>query len=904
MPTFNYPYIRDTLTINDKVQDFYNNFAGEGPVFLLARIVQHHEAGLDLRVGARPLIIVADFYDGTNGTIDGSGLDGAAGGLRGAAGGYPWPPYLPGAGGIDRPTGPGGRGGGGGAGASATGGGTVTVICRRSRNARISVAGGRGAGGGAGGNGGPGVNGYVIPDRVIWVDDTPEDLTNSSGHEEFIPGEAIEGTPGGDGGGGGFGGAGGNAGSIVFTSIVDDTPPIFETRGGMGGFGGSGGAAGPDGALSSATAIEGPAGSDGATGADGQVSHTNVTEAEYIAGLRPVLDDKDSSYANYWAPFRIAVGEYFYHRYNPSVAGRGDEARLAAIELARALELQPDNGRALLLQAQLVGVPQLVPGTDDVVWVGGGNNALGLSPDMDVLPNFEAYMNAYVTFGTMALTFLASGTVRIIAANDFDGLANFVNQHKNQAVAASANIRDDAGIAFSEKKLATDDAEFLKRQLDQVTGEIVASLPVMRTSQFTFGDFIGTMGEIGVAIVGIAAAIPTGGASLVALVPAMVALTDAMIADAAPIAKALLGSTAPDIAAVEAAYEKVDKKASSVVKAGSSIVNFVKVVERLTAGTTSANANHVALVKRGAELAHQLMMARNRVALGQQRIDAAQAKLVRSEAVAKEADALSRQISVDAETIRRAGLLVIGVAQSRADALLRLAFRAQRSVEIYTLQKQEQHLLLDAGLIHPDIARGYVEEEVGDAEFVNAVDASWGQLLKPLDIQINYVTYFERPHDQDRLRLSFTVGDPQLEALRTTRRFRFRVEASSLPPRRADAKVRSVRLALVGASHPAGEVSCEVRHGGTYEQRRADGKIDVQLLEPRISTRPAKLTRLLPDEGLGPDPPLTAPQSLAFWGRGIGGDWEVAVPGKQFNSKLDLSGLTEIQVWIGYQFLR
>lgn len=113
-----------------------------------------------------------------------------------------------------------------------------------------------------------------------------------------------------------------------------------------------------------------------------------------------------------------------------------------------------------------------------------------------------------------------------------------------------------------------------------------------------------------------------------------------------------------------------------------------------------------------------------------------------------------------------------------------------------------------------------------------------------------------------------------------------------------------MRLALVGASDPDGEVSCEVRHGGKYEQRRADGTIDVQLLKPRVSTRPAKLTGLAADEGLGADPPLTAPQSLSFWGRGIGGDWEVSIPESQFASGLDLTGLTEIQVWIGYQFLR
>jgi hypothetical protein len=55
----------------------------------------------------------------------------------------------------------------------------------------------------------------------------------------------------------------------------------------------------------------------------------------------------------------------------------------------------------------------------------------------------------------------------------------------------------------------------------------------------------------------------------------------------------------------------------------------------------------------------------------------------------------------------------------------------------------------------------------------------------------------------------------------------------------------------------------------------------------------------------GSDPPLTAPQSLAFWGRGVAGLWDVTIPQSEFDlAPPDLSGLSEIQVWTGYQFVR
>lgn len=280
------------------------------------------------------------------------------------------------------------------------------------------------------------------------------------------------------------------------------------------------------------------------------------------------------------------------------------------------------------------------------------------------------------------------------------------------------------------------------------------------------------------------------------------------------------------------------------------------------------------------------------------------AALARADDVVLEAKKLSGELKMDAASIKRAGLLAVATAQSKTDALLGFAFRAQRSVEIYTLQNEERRLALDAGLVSPDVAQSYYEEDIDEGELVGRLVSSWSDLLGPIDIQADYLSYFDQPHDQDTLRRSFTAPDAQLTDLKSRHQFAFRIDATELPAGHADAKIKSVRLALVGAAHPAGEISCEVRHGGAYEQRRRDGSITIQLLSPRVSTRPAKTTPLVPDEGLGDDSPLTAPRSLAYWGRGVGGDWEVTIPPEQFASGLDLSGLSEVQIWIGYQFLR
>jgi hypothetical protein len=904
MTTFNQPYIRDELKINNKVQEFYDKCTGDGPVLLLGRIVQHE---VTLRVYRQPLIIVADVYDGTNGIIDARGLNSGAVGAQGGAGASPWPPYTPI---TDVPTGSGGDGGQGGNGGPGSPAPAVTIYCRRSINANILATGGIGAPGGAGGTGGHGVDGFTIPDQTVEVDDTPNDLSNFSGHEEFIPGGTVDGTPGGNGGAGGNGGPGGNGGIIKFTSIVDDTTPTFDVRGGVGGPGGPGGAPGVDGRLSPSEAIEGPFGETGDFGAEGQAIQTNVTEAEYIAGLRGVLDMEDISYANYWAPFRIAVGNYFYHRYNPSpLLDRDKFSQLAAIEFARALELQPDNVNALRLQAQLVGVRQDV-GTDDFIWLGGGNNALGLPRDLDVQPDVQTYLNAFVQFSDVAVNFLSMAINALDASVALKNLKELANLHSQQATLASENLSADVDIAISEKRLAGDESKRVQQLLDQTTADIQAALAEMQQSRVNILGVVVTVAEVAAAVVAVVAAVPTAGASIVPLVAGVVALSSTAIQHAGPIAdkvfegKDLSNGNDPDVKAVKDAYKKVDKDAEAVIKAGKSIVNFVQVIQKLTAATTPDNSKHMALVRRGVDLAYQLLLARNKAILAQQRVDAAQAKQAGAAAIAVEADRLVKEIDGDAEPLRRTALTTIGVVQSKADALLGMAFRAQRSVEIYTLEAVEQNLLLDAGLLHPDDTQRYVEKEIMEPELVSLLHQSWLQLLEPIGIQQRYINYFDRPHDLDVLRLSFTAHDSQFGELLNTRRLRFRVEANDIPVGRHDAKVTGVRLALVGATHPDNEVSSDVRHGAKYEQRRADGTIDVQELKSLVNNRVAQLDSLGGEGGLSTDPAPPAVGSLAFWGRGIGGDWEVTLPGSRLNAGLDLSGLTEVQVWIGYRFLR
>jgi hypothetical protein len=382
----------------------------------------------------------------------------------------------------------------------------------------------------------------------------------------------------------------------------------------------------------------------------------------------------------------------------------------------------------------------------------------------------------------------------------------------------------------------------------------------------SFGDIVGTVAGLAGALVAVVAAVPSFGTGLVALVPSMVALSSAVIDNAEPIAQAVLAGDKANTDAIKKAYDKADKQAADVVKGAKAIVDFVKVVQKLNASATPDNSKHLALVRHGMELTHELLLSRHRNTLARQRLEAAEARVTRAADAVTGIDAVTAGLAATEEALLQTGLHAIAIAESKADALLTLAFHAQRSVEIYTLTDQEDNVPLESGHLHPNLSLAYNEGEMDEIALVDRLNGTWQGLLDMIDLELEYDRFSTQFHDQDRRRLSFRAGDPEVETLRATRRFGFRVDAAALPASQNDAKVRGVRLALVGATHPANEVTYEIWHGSSYETRRSDGSINVTLLQPRVSNRNAKLEPLVADEGLGPDPLLTDPQSLACWG--------------------------------------
>lgn len=882
------PMIRDVLTVDQTTQDFYNSFAGDGPVFLLGRVVQH-APNYTLQLNGRPLIIIADTYIGNGGGIDGSG-----GIFTGNGSPKAHPAPVAGGRGTDganarlrkigtdwRPVSAGGKGTPGGHGSSGLPGTTVTLFCHSATDLRINVAATVSAPGGDGGNGGIGGNG--LPDR-----------TDANG--EVI--EGYPGTRGGQGGNGGAGGNGANGGTLVIVTTQPIASPALTYGSTAGSPGGRGGRWPQDG-LNTPVNDDGTDDShpdfaaNGHNGTDGTSPQPEISvtdNASYLDRLRSLLDsDQTWNFANFWAPFRVSAGEYYFRKFQPDDRS-SDMGVLAAREFKAALELQPDNVEALRLQSLLLS----------------GSNAIGLPRYLDVVPDFNRYINTYDSVATLVTSFFNAGVAQILAAQQLDALKALLTAQRMIAQDAVANATSDLAFAQSEQKSASDEVAYIQQQLDDTTAQINQAAEAMKSQGITIEGVFGTVAEIGAAVASIAAAIPSGGTSLVALVPSILVLTSTVVEEGPRIANQVFAGGKPDLDDVRAAYKKVGEEVQAVVAAGKTVANFVKVVEKITSGSTPENAASVALVKRGAELTHQLLVAKNHIDLNAQRIAAIQSRKGKAQGLL---EYITNAADITADDIRTAGQQTIYAALLQVDALLTFAFLAQRSFEIYTVPTGPQLTpLMNAGVADPNILRAYQDGLPNmEGAMLQSFQASWNTLLRPVSLQKAYADYLQRSVQSDIVRLEFNTDKdgPLLDQLRTTGFMPFQLGVESISQDRRETKIRGVAVSLVGAVSPSKIVSCDVWHGTRYEQIGPDGSLNVQLLEAKSYTLQAPVTPLAIDPvHFGQDSPIDAPQALPFWGRGAGGEWNLRLPATQPHGEpVDLSNLQTVQVWIGYQFV-
>ncbi|MDX6611955.1 MAG: hypothetical protein QOD75_1141 [Blastocatellia bacterium] len=859
--------IRDRIIIDKKLTDKINA-ADPFIVTLIAREIEH-EPGFNLKIPGGVIRIVASRYDAKRGSIDVSGAPGAVG-AEGAHGRPGLAAHT-----INIPGGPGGPGAPGGPGDNA---GSIHLLVERVGDVTLRANGGKGGKGGAGGTGGLGAKGEPPNPKK----------------------DGFNGSVGGDGGAAGNGGKGGKGGRIrvEFTAAGVPPPMLIEVAAGGAGDPGVRGAAGKSGRPAEGPEPKpGAAGHAGAPGVVGATVIEPIGAAKYYPRARAIVGKPTTAM---WAAYRLLVGIYFYRRYKPNDQVREGQLKMASAEFDAILNLAPGNPEATRFQRQI----EL------------GQNVLGLSTTLDLLPDFDRYLNLYAALAGFVTDFFQGGIALLLKGDEKNAarerLALDIQQLRQQ-INVDMLDRDAAATGVEAAKKVYDHAT---NRLTQLNTQIAVAAAKKPDDSISIGAILTTVGTVAAAVGAVIAAVPTGGASLYALVPAIAGLTVQL----SEIGGKLFDVTQAEKDALKAQYDEVGKNVDNVVEGVRATVNLVQAIEKLTAGTTPSNAEVVGLMRQGVELAYELLLAR----LQQEQAELTLSARTVAVASGKELVALAEEqlarIRQGEQIFIAAARSAVQATQRQADALLTVAFQAQRSVEIYTFQDASANVAFDSGFIHPDIEADFDEAAaVADAkelallipQLVSAYTESWQQFLDPIAMLKLYDNYFTSDQQVALVAgvefLSITNAS-SLAAFKDRSgqqsRISFTIDLNDLPSRQFETKVEDVHVALVGASSKQPGLSCTVRHGGLYRLNRRDGGVIDQPLTPHIAHPTVQFNSLQ----VTGTPPLSGKAGREripiqnLWGRGVGGDWQISVEEEELKiSGVDLSGLSEIQLWIETQ---
>ena len=885
---FQYIHIRDRIVIDKALKDKLEIMGANYNVVLIAREIEH-EPGLNLRIPGGTIKIAATRYDARGGSIDVSGPEGAKGepGRIGARGFVARPATSV----------PGGPGGPGHTGATGTAGGTIRLLAEQLGDVTLRADGGRGGHGGAGGQGGDGGKGV-----------------QQSAHFDGFPGSV-----GGAGGAAGNGGAGGTAGKIEveFTAAGVPGSMTIEVGGGAPGAAGNGGAGGKSGfdTPGPSQGAHGAAGKPGAAGKAGKPVIEPVGVAKFRTMVKALLGATATAD---WVAYRLAVAVYRYRRYKPNDQTRQGMLKLASAEFDAVLRLVPDHAEAIRYNHQI----ELA------------QNVLGYGANFDLLPDFEMYLAEYKSMASfvhdfykdgiaLLLAAAAEGTVRAQLIRDYAAL--------NGRIAVSSKDRD-AAKAGSEA--ATMVAEHAAKRLSDLNAQITAASAKAPDDSISFGAIVSTVGLVATAVVSVAGAVVTGGASLAALVPAIAGLA-VQLND---IGGHIFAATEAEIDDAKAKYQAVGKDFDTVVtsaKAGvTATVNFVEAIQKLSAAK-SANTEVVGLMRQGAELAYELLVANLHNKQAVLTREARETEIAVAGAMANLTAAQLESTNLGEEILRTSGRSAVRATQKSVDTLLVTAFKAQRAVEIYTFEDASGKVSFDSGFVHPDIEADFDEASADAAaasadpamtnesklaatnalnlqitKLVGAYTASWQQFLDPVGLQQIFDNYFgnQAPPFVDSQLVKTITDKASLDAFKDRSgdgsRIALLIDRSDLVGDEFETKIVDVNVALVGATLTSPGLPCDVTHGGVYLSRRRDGTDIVQPLTPQFQR---ELPRLLAfDQN---NPPVFAGQSDRhliqthhLWGRGVAGTWEISIPeGALSNHGVNLTGLTAIQLWISTQ---
>jgi hypothetical protein len=612
----------------------------------------------------------------------------------------------------------------------------------------------------------------------------------------------------------------------------------------------------------------GPPGDPGQPGPIGNQTITQLSEDRYWERVR--FFDPD------WAAYRIRVGEYYYRASN---ASKPAYLPLALAEFESVLRINPTNHTAQRYKDQIVQ----------------NENVFGLPRDLDVLPRFQDYESVYVNYAPL-IDRIFESAMRMLDTN----MALGQKQQDLQREIANLTgmigaLETDLQAVLLEQQAAQRNVTYSDNRMNEINRRVQSKRQELENAQVNYFQVI--LGSVAL-VAGVIAAIPTGGTSLIAVAPSL-----ALVAGQIKELPIIIGELSkPEGQRTE--LKKLEAEARGLKDHIMKAIDVTKTVVRFTEMLNQVwelkldNEGYRKLLEDGLEIAHSRLLAVLRKSQADLSRESAETRLQIAKTNQAAAENQLGGLVNDRRYLEGVAFNLLKSAQHYMDMLSRYAFLSARAVEIYTLADLSDQIRYDYGYIHPDRESDYDGGFISVAQLIGEYQLSWGQHVGVVsNYRVAYDNYFRSWNWVDDFhRISIT--DPEaLSEFKRTYGIRFTVRPSDLSLR-LEAKVDSVYVAFIGATSDSGVISTVVEHSGLYYQNRRDGTEVRIALKPQAAIAIARIVRLESPGGVVG----SSPQNIGFWGKGVAAGWYVYIESEELRAQnVDLSGVKEIQIWIGYK---
>ena len=843
--------IRDSVTLDERLEKHLRSLVT--PVILVGRVVTCP--------AARPFrfhvdtTIVADRFEGNNGTIVGREPDDASQGV-----------------GAD---------------------GNEIVICCRvlASPITIDVSGGKGGKGATGAVGRTGSAGPVID----WNQSPAASL------ETLL--ESARGGRGGQGSDGETGGGGGNGGE-TYVYFVDCPPGVSEVvklldspgQGGDGGDGGPGGAGGAGGQVVGTTPVGhsitipferaaapgdtgpmGPAGPQGAAGGWGGNAVVRQSNTEFFERVG------ENGVTARWAAYRYRVAEYVF-RQGPATDGGRSEWAFGELTAARDMAL--DHPIAYVADELITRLLN-------------NQTVLGPARLKDLIPDFPLYESVFVNYHSLIDSAYRQALQLMLRVADKHEAMRVLDEHSLQLEGQRAAVQIDLVAKKFAAERADADEKFVDARLVQAQHDLEAKKAEIENATVDVpGAIISTVGII----CGLIAALPTGGTSLLAVIPTCVALYGAV--KSADLGKLLAESRLP-ADAEKPLTKKIKDEAQGLKGAVEAIQGAQKAVidlQRIRNEIWQAkvdNEGYRQLMLKQVDLAHEQLLAGLTSAQSGAEIEAVERRLLNVESELQTARSHKADLQVDAVELATVAMTLVRTAQGQIDVLARNAFYAARALELYTHRDMSSSIRFDYGYVHPDLEADAEEGLIGYEDLVSAYLLSWARYPDLVRYRSDYVNYFlDGALTREVARIE--IADSRMVAFRGGKELTFSLGFSDFPTKCFEVKAIGARVSLVGATAVSGTVTASLENSGVCQVRVRSGHLREYELPPRSMSLLATFGVLQADGG-----PVLPRPAVGFWGRGAVSSWRLSIDADEVaSSGIDLTGLQRVQIWLEYEAIR